>query len=136
MKQFLSALTAFLATTATDAKLFELETTFTNEEEIFVGIELDNPVHLKLPRAKPPQDNLCLECTGWQLVDDSVTYTDFTIAPVVVGKRTKFMLTATGETNMDGELIEFENTCNVDVNGDSVETKSILVSVFPFRESE
>ena len=135
MKQFLSALTAFLATTATDAKLFELETTFTNEEEIFLGVELDNPVHLKLPRAKPPHD-MCLECTGWQLVDDTATYTDFEIAPVVVGKRTKFVLTATGETNMDGELIEFENTCNVDENGDSVETKSILVSVFPFRESE
>ena len=135
MKQFLSALTAFLATTATDAKLFVLETTFTNEEEIFMGIELDNPVHLKLPRAKPPHD-MCLECTGWQLVDDSVTYTDFEIAPVVVGKRTKFMLTATGATNMDGDLVEFENTCNVDGNGDSVETKSILVSVFPFRESE
>ena len=135
MKQFLSALTAFLATTATDAKLFELETTFTNEEEIFLGVELDNPVHLKLPRAKPPHD-MCLECTGWQLVDDTATYTDFEIAPVVIGKRTKFVLTATGETNMDGELIEFENTCNVDENGDSVETKSILVSVFPFRESE
>ena len=135
MKQFLSTLTAFLATTATDAKLFELETTFTNEEEIFLGVELDNPVHLKLPRAKPPHD-MCLECTGWQLVDDTATYTDFEIAPVVVGKRTKFVLTATGETNMDGELIEFENTCNVDENGDSVETKSILVSVFPFRESE
>ena len=64
MKQYLTALTAFLATTAAAQKPFELETTFNNEDEIFLGMELDNPVTLKLPRTKPPHD-MCIECTGW-----------------------------------------------------------------------
>ena len=98
MKQFLTALTAFLASTAAAQRPFELETTFDNEEEIFLAVELDNPLTLKLPRAKPPHDDMCLPCTGWQLVDDSATYTDFEIVPMVVGKRTKFVMTATGET--------------------------------------
>ena len=75
MKQFLTALTAFFVTKA-EGKPFELETTFTDEAEIFLGIEQGNPLTLKLPRSKPPHD-MCFECTGWQLVDDSATYTDF-----------------------------------------------------------
>ena len=93
MKQFLTALTAFLATTAVAEKPFELETTFANEEEIFLAIEVGNVVTLKLPRSKPPHD-MCIECEGWQLKDDMATYTDFAIEAVTVGKRTKFELTA------------------------------------------
>ena len=93
MKQFLTALATFLATTATAERPFELETTFTNEEEIYLGLEIGNAVTLKLPRAKAPHD-MCIECTGWQLVDNSVTYTDFTITEEVVGKRTKWVFLA------------------------------------------
>ena len=129
MKQFLTSLATFLATTATATRPFELETTFTNEEEISLGIEKDNAVTLKLPRAKAPHD-MCIECTGWQLVDNAATYTDFTITEEVVGKRTKFVLLASSSDEIGGELVAFENTCNVDENGDSVETKNILVYVF------
>ena len=54
--------------------------------------------------------------------------------PVVVGKRTKFVFTATAESVQQGEMVEFENTCNVDGNGDVQEEKSILVTVYPFRD--
>ena len=116
MKQFLTALATFLATTATAERPFELCTTFANENEIYLGLEIGNAVTLKLPRAKAP-DDMCLECTGWQLVDPEAEYTDFTVEAVVVGKRTKFLLTAVGATEVTGELVEFENTCNVDGEG-------------------
>ena len=132
MKQYLTALTAFLATTAAG---FTVKSTFADEDTIFVGVELDNPIELKLPRTKPPHD-MCIECDGWQLVDDSATYPDFTVEAVTVGKRTKFVITATAETDMDAELVMFENTCNVDEMGNSLETKGILVGVYPFRPEE
>ena len=130
MKQYLTALAALLATTSAG---FTLETTFDDDGDIFIGIELDNPVTLKLPRTKPPAEMCFIECTGWQLADDTAVYTDFTVEAMTVGKRTKFVLTAIGETNMDGELVEFENTCNVDDMENILETKEILVTVFPFR---
>ena len=132
MKQFLTAFAALLATTATAMVSFQLETTFANEEEICIAVEPENPITLKLPRAKPPA-HMCIECDGWQLKDDTAVYTDFTIVPMVVGKRTKFVITQINSSNMDGELVEFENTCNVDENGAILETKEILIKVFPFR---
>ena len=90
MNKFLTAFAALLATTATAT--FKLETSFANEEEIFIGVEPDNPITLKLPRTKPPA-HMCIECEGWQLQDDSAVYADFTIVPEVVGKRTKFIIT-------------------------------------------
>ena len=78
MKQFLTALAAaFLAATATAASC-TIDTTFANEDEIFIGVEPENPITIKLPRAKPPAD-MCIACDGWQLVDPEFEYTDFTI---------------------------------------------------------
>ena len=90
-----------------------------------MGILIGNELTLKLPRAKPPTD-MCIECTGWQLRDNAFTYNDFTITEVTVGKRTWFKFLASDSTSF-GELVVFENTCNVDGNGDSIETKTILV---------
>ena len=135
MKQFLTAFAAFLATTTTSAPAetaFKLETTFTDAEVIFLSIEEGNPVTLKLPRTFPP-DDMCVDCNGWQLVNDAEVYDDFEVVPIVVGKRTKFVLTATDASVVVGQLVEFENTCNVDINGDILETANILVAVFPSR---
>ena len=129
MKQFLTALAAFLATTATAERPFELEFTVADENKIYLGLVFDNELTLKLPRAKPPHD-MCLECTGWQLVDNAITYDDFTITEVTVGKRTFFKFLASDSTTF-GDLVVFENTCNVDGNGDSIEQKTILVGVLP-----
>ena len=104
MKQIFTALTAFLATTATAQRAFELETTFADEEMIYLGLEVGNAVTLKLPRTKPPHD-MCIECTGWQLVDNTAMYTDFTITEEVVGKRTKFVFLASQATVSAGEEV-------------------------------
>ena len=71
---------------------------------------------LKLPKTYPP-DDMCLECPGWQLADPEAEYIDFTVEAIVVGKRTKFLFTGVGATEVTGELVEFENTCNVDGEG-------------------
>ena len=135
MKQFLTAFAAFLATATTSApaeRAFKLETSFTDAEVVFLSIEEGNPVTLKLPRTFPP-DDMCVDCDGWQLKNDAVVYDDFEIVPIVVGKRTKFVLTATSSSVVEGQLVEFENTCNVDMGGNILETANILVAVFPHR---
>ena len=127
MKQFLTALAAFLATTASAERPFALESTFDDDTQIYLGLVIGNELTLKLPRAKPPTD-MCIECAGWQLVDNTVTYDDFTITEVTVGKRTFFKFLASDSTSF-GELVVFKNTCNVDGNGDSIEQKTLLVGV-------
>ena len=119
MRQFLTAFAALLATTTTaapDEAAFKIETTFSDEDFVFLSIEQDNPVTLKLPKTYPP-DDMCLECPGWQLADPEAEYIDFTVEAIVVGKRTKFLFTGVGATEVTGELVEFENTCNVDGEG-------------------
>ena len=80
MKQFLSAFAALLATSAAAEKAFTLESEFPNEEFVFLSVEEGNPVTLKLPRTFPP-DEMCVDCTGWQLKNDSIVYDDFEIVP-------------------------------------------------------
>ena len=82
MKQFLAAFAAILATTAVAKKRpFNLNVTYANEDEIFLGIEIYNPATVKMPRAKAPAGS-GLKCTGWQLADPLTSYTDFLIEAV------------------------------------------------------
>ena len=92
MKQFFTAIAAFLAASASAERPFKLETTFDNEDEICLAVEVGNPVTLKLPRTKPPHD-MCIECDGWVLAPWP-SFTDFTVMEMTVGKRTSFLIEA------------------------------------------
>ena len=77
MKQFVAAFAAILATTAVAKKRpFNLNVTYADEDEIFLGIEIDNPATVRMPRAKAPAGS-GITCTGWQLADPLASYTDF-----------------------------------------------------------
>ena len=104
-----------------------------NDDEIFVGIEIDNPVTLNLPKVRAPRGS-DTQCTGWQLDDENEEYDDFDIEVVSSRRRTSFVLTATQATQQNGDYVQFINTCSVDENGVPQETKEILVTVYPFRE--
>ena len=75
MKYFTTYLAAtMLLATSVFAQLerqkpFALTVSHENEEEIFMGIEIDNPVTLKLPKVRAPRGS-GTQCTGWQLADE------------------------------------------------------------------
>ena len=45
---------------------------YANEDEIFLGLELDNPVSLKLPKAWAVRGSGGPGCSGWQLAEEDV----------------------------------------------------------------
>ena len=139
MKYFATTLAAtmLLATSVfaqqSREKPFALTMSHENEEEIFVGIEIDNPVTLKLPRVRAPRGS-GTQCTGWQLADEDEEYDDFDIEVVSGRRSTSFVLTAIQATQQNGDYVQFVNTCSADENGVPQETREILVGVYPFRE--
>ena len=65
MKQFLAVFAAILATTAVAKKRpFNLNVTYENENEMFLGIEIGNPATVKLPKARAATGS-GIECSGW-----------------------------------------------------------------------
>ena len=65
MKQFVAAFIAILASTAVAKKRpFNMNITYEDENEIFMGIEIGNPATLKLPKARAATGS-GIECNGW-----------------------------------------------------------------------
>ena len=65
MKQFIAALATILATSAVAKKRpFNMNVTYEDDKEIFLGIEIGNPATLRLPKAKAPTGS-GIECNGW-----------------------------------------------------------------------
>ena len=78
MKQFI-AFAAILAVSAfaqeDDAeeqkqeRPFALNVSYANEDEMFLGLEMNNAVTLRLPKARAPRGS-GIECSGWQLAQE------------------------------------------------------------------
>ena len=91
MKQFAFGLAALLATSVMaqedsgemEEKPFKLTLSYSSIDELFLGLEMDNPVRVDLPCAKSRRT----ECTGWELLDDTIEYNDFYITREVSTNR-------------------------------------------------
>ena len=87
MKQFAFGLAALLATSVMaqedsgemEEKPLKLTLSYSSNDELFLGLEMDNPVRVDLPCSKSRR----IECTGWELLDDTIEYNDFFISRVV-----------------------------------------------------
>ena len=101
-------------------KPFKLTLSYSSIDELFLGLEVDNPVRVDLPCAKSRR----IECTGWELLDDSITYDDFIITREVTTNSRgheshHFVFTADGADDIDGADVIFENTCKQDDLGNN-----------------
>ena len=127
MKQFAFGLAALLATSVMAQeeseemeKPFKLTLSYSSIDDLFLGLEVDNPVRVDLPCAKSRR----IECTGWELLDDSITYDDFIITREVTTNSRgheshHFVFTADGANDIDGAEVIFENTCKQDDLGNN-----------------
>ena len=139
MKQFAIAFAAILATSAyaqrdqddEAERPFMLKLTYENADSAYLGLEIDNPVTLLLPKVGGRGS----DCAGWQLADNSIVYDDFFIDEVEreVGSRGKIITTYrfTGDNLSGAEAdVLFNNTCSeVDESGDYAEQVSVRVVV-------
>ena len=140
MKQFAIAFAAILATSVyaqrgqdeEAERPFMLKLVYENADSAYLGLEVDNPVTLILPKVFGGRGS---DCTGWQLDDNSIEYDDFWINEVEreVGNRGKIITTYqfTGESASGAEAdVLFNNTCSeVDDNGNYAEQLSVRVVV-------
>ena len=86
MKQFAITFAAIFAATAfaqeeEEEKPFAIAVSYADDQNIFLGLEVDNPATIKLPRSCSARAarQAEIECSGWQLFDENAAYTDFSI---------------------------------------------------------
>ena len=145
MKQFAIALAAILATSAfaqedgeDDERPFVLKLAYAAPENLFLGLEADNPVTLALPRRRCERGGTL---AGWLLDDlaedaDSVDYDDFSINVITKegnrGKSRSFYEFVPAADGILGEVqdITFTYTCGErDEDGNEVVTSTDQITI-------